>query len=122
MSKETIPDLVVDFHRNRIRIPKAALRMMNCPKFVRLLINTDEKYAAVTIGMEGDSLSHRVPDYIFSSKSSFEICSQSFVRQLLAFGNFSPTIHSCALKACACLDEQFIVFSFSNMTIVEMEG
>lgn len=114
MKKSSIPDMVVDFRRKRMRIPKAALRMMKCPRYVRLLIHPEDRYVAVTIGSEGDSLSHRVPDYIYCSKESFEIVSHPFLTQLQEYGLFPVNMTSCALKAHACLDEQFIIFGFPD--------
>lgn len=113
MKQQRIPNLMVIFTQGRIRIPKAALRMIGNPAYVRLLINTDERYVAVTPGAEGDSQSNRVPDYIYSNtRSSYLINSLELSRELLVYGGFEPSTRKCALKARACLDQQFVIFSF----------
>ena len=114
MNKSSIPDMVVDFRRKRMRVPKAALRMIKCPHYVRLLVHPEDRYVAITVGLEGDPLSHRVPDYIYCSKESFEITSHFFLTHLQEYGLFPTNITSCSLKARACLDEQFVVFSFPD--------
>lgn len=112
MNKSAIPNLVVGFTRGRIRVPKRALRMMGCPNYIRLLINTEERYVAIAPGEEGDSKSYRVPDYIYTSGSSFEVSSLALIQQIKLYCEYGADIHVCSLKPRACLDNHFVIFSF----------
>lgn len=114
MKNGKIANLVFDFSRGRIRVPKKALRLIGCPHYVRLLINTDERYVAIEPGTEGESKSYRVPDYIYNTGNSFEIKSLALIREFQLYYKFGSEIHACSLTPRACLDNQFVVFSFPD--------
>ena len=120
MSKTAIPNMVVGFSRARIRVPKAALRMIGCPRYIRMLINTDERYVAISPGKEADSLSYRVPDYAYSTGASFEICSLNLIEQIRQYCDYGPAQTACQLTARACLDERFVIFSFPRSGCMEV--
>jgi len=116
MSKKRIPNMVVSFKRGRIRVPKHALRMMGTPHFIRLLINTEERYVAVSPGEEGDSKSYRVPDYVYTSRCSFEVNSIALIYQIKLYCGYSDEVETCVLLPRACLDNNFVIFSFPDNT------
>lgn len=114
MKNGKIANLVFDFSRGRIRVPKKALRMMGCPRYVRLLINTNEHYVAIEPGDEGESKSYRVPDYIYETSNSFDIKSLSLIQEIKLFYSYGPEVRTCSLTPRACLDNQFVIFSFPD--------
>ena len=115
MKQSYTPELVIGFKRRRIRIPKPALRLIGSPHYVRLLIDPEERYIAVIPGKEGESMSHRVPDKIYHSHCSYEICSMTLMEQLLSYCCFPAGTASCSLKAKACIDGTMVVFSFPEI-------
>ena len=67
---------------------------------------------AISPGEEGDSKSYRVPEYIYTTGSSFEVSSLSLIQQIKLYCDYGEETSVCALKPRACLDNHFVIFSF----------
>lgn len=75
------PAILFDFKKNRIRIHKNTLRVLNYPDYVLLLINPSAQLVAVKACDGKDARAHRVPKQL-AAKQSFEIYSSTLMSQL----------------------------------------
>lgn len=82
LNPKTMPWILVDLTRHRIRVSKYTLRCLGSPDFVRLLINTETRTICLEVCGQDDPRKHRVPDYVMNTKQCYEINSIPFCEQL----------------------------------------
>jgi len=110
---KTTPWILVDFPKNRIRLPKHTLRCLGNPNYVRLLINPDAKTLAIEICDHSEPRGHRIPERIMNSKVCYEIYSSTLCEQLTAHGNWDPN-SAYKMFASAQAGEQLLLFKFAD--------
>ena len=54
------PALCLDLKKNRIRIHKQTLHMLEDPEYIQLLVNPDKKLIAIRKSISKDHLAHRI--------------------------------------------------------------
>lgn len=110
--------IVVDFRKSRIRIFKRTLLELQNPKYVRLLVNPNEKTVAVQVTDFTDTRAHRVPNIGIESVRCYEIYSRSLLSELSDCGDWDQS-HSYKIHASACLDQQCVVFKMDQAVRLE---
>ena len=108
-----VPSILLDFPRNRIRINKSALKSLNNPTYIRLLINPDTRSIAIEACDDTEPRKHRIPSYVKNSKQCFEIRSMSFFEQLAIHTQWDTHLR---YKVCAMAQagEQLLLFRFDD--------
>ena len=76
------PAMTIDFKKNRIRIYKKTIHLINNPEYILLLINPREHTLAILRGDCSDLREYRLPLIRLKGRKTFEITSKSLVRCL----------------------------------------
>lgn len=79
----SLPVIVIDCPRNRIRIHRNTLRLLGNPNHVVLLINPSNLTLAIAPSAKLQT-SHTIRKEVLSNHQCFEICSKSLIQQLCA--------------------------------------
>ncbi len=120
MPKTIHPRITVDFLKNRVRIHKNTLHMLDDPEFIRLLVNPQDGLIAVQVCNNDDPCFHRVPPGIFRSRNCFEIHSEQLMDKLFRCTAWKHDgVYN--LQAKACLDESMIVFRIDEAVCINAE-
>ncbi|MCD7755973.1 MAG: hypothetical protein LUJ09_06550 [Firmicutes bacterium] len=88
LNEETAAGLTVDIKKDRIRIHRNTLHLMNNPKFFRLLVNPQTKCIIVENCEEKSDGAFRV-SAIPTSNGSFEVYSSHLVREIANCAGFN---------------------------------
>ena len=110
---KTMPWILVDMTRNRIRVPKHTLRSLGTPDFVRLLINPEARTMVLEVCGPDDSRRHRIPSYVMNSKQCYEINSIPFCEQLQEHTKWKNG-SAYKLFASAQAGEQLLIFKLDE--------
>ena len=76
------PALCLDLKKNRIRIHKQTLHMLEDPEYIQLLVNPDKKLIAIRKSISKDHLAHRISlDNL--SGNCYELYSRELLNSLM---------------------------------------
>ena len=76
------PALCLDLKKNRIRIHKQTLHMLEDPEYIQLLVNPDKKLIAIRKSISKDHLAHRISlDNL--SGNCYELYSRELLNNLM---------------------------------------
>lgn len=76
------PALCLDLKKNRIRIHKQTLHMLEDPEYIQLLVNPDKKLIAIRKSISKDHLAHRISlDHL--SGNCYELYSRELLDNLM---------------------------------------
>ena len=79
-TQEVLPSLSIDQKKNRIRIHKKTLYLLDNPTFIQILINPDKRALVIVPSVKEDHLAHRINwMYLDDSSKSYELYSKTLV-------------------------------------------
>lgn len=110
--------IVVDFRKSRIRIFKQTLQELLYPKYVRLLVNPNEKTVAVQVTDSADTRAHRIPNIGIKSMRCYEIYSRSLLNELSDCGAWNSN-NTYKIHASVCLNQQCVIFKMDQAVLLE---
>ena len=84
--KISVPTLLVDFRKCRIRLHQRTLRLLGCPGFFQLLVNPDKRVIALRLCDTSDVRAHHQK----RADEALELYSRPLLRQLLLCGCWNP--------------------------------
>ena len=76
------PMILIDMAKNRIRIHRKTLEVLQHPEYVLLIVNPDEKTIGILPSKLSDPRAHRVKTPSVIIKKSYELYSAGFTRML----------------------------------------
>ena len=90
-TQEQLPSLSIDQKKNRIRIHKKTLYMLDNPTFIQILVNPDKKALVIMPSVKEDHLAHRINwMYLDDSSKSYELYSKTLVEMINSLQIWEP--------------------------------
>ena len=123
MTETTNSDVVisVDLKKNRIRMYKSMLHLLENPKYIQLLVNPQKKQVAIR-GLDTttpNDQSERIKPYKFMTGDSYELYSQDFVHKLCKVAGDLEKNYSYRLYGTIISSERAALFSMDTLTRIE---
>ena len=123
MTETTNSDVVisVDLKKNRIRMYKSMLHLLEHPKYIQLLVNPQKKQVAIR-GLDTtthNDQSERIKPYKFMTGDSYELYSQDFVHKLCKVAGELEKNCSYRLYGTIISSERAALFSMDTLTRIE---
>lgn len=78
------PILCIDLKKSRIRIHRNTLHILGDPDYIQLLVNPQSKLIAIRACGKNDYLAHKVQNYQFENRKSYELYSRELLRTMLS--------------------------------------
>lgn len=112
------PILCIDLKKKRIRIHKQTLHLLGDPEYIQLLVNPTAKIIAIKKSYAGDYLAHRIHDYQFTDKNSYELYSANLLRTLQR--NSMHWNNNCSYRIYGQFNhhEELVSFSMNDTVLV----
>ena len=111
-TKETPPALAVDLKKQRIRIHKQTLYLLNNPRYIQLLVNPEKKAIIIKTCNKNDYQAHRI-NYGYSKDCEFY--SKELVKQLSIVSSNLTEGHTYRILGILHSDAGFALFQMDTL-------
>ena len=111
-TKETTPALAVDLKKQRIRIHKQTLYLLNNPRYIQLLVNPEKKAIIIKTCNKNDYQAHRI-NYGYSKDCEFY--SKELVKQLSIVSSNLTEGHTYRILGILHSDAGFALFQMDTL-------
>ena len=111
-TKETTPALAVDLKKQRIRIHKQTLYLLNNPPYIQLLVNPEKRTIIIKTCNKNDYQAHRI-NYGYSKDCEFY--SKELVKQLSIVSSNLTEGHTYRILGILHSDEGFALFKMDTL-------
>ena len=117
--KTTLPTLVIDLKRNRIRIHKKTLHILGDPDYVQILVNPESSSIAIRNCSANDFRSERIKWQKISGKQCCEFYSKVLIKCLRGVCFDWKDDRSYKIDGNLIASEQLVLFSMTNAVLME---
>ena len=114
--KETTPALAVDLKKQRIRIHKQTLYLLNNPRYIQFLVNPEKKTIMIKSCRKNDYQAHRI-NYEYSNDCEFY--SKELIKRLSIVSSNLTEGHTYTIRGRLHSDAGFALFQMDTLFTIQ---
>lgn len=111
MTDNKTPTITLDFKKQRIRIHKHTLHMMNDPEYIQLLVNPDKRTILIRVCGKKDFLSQKLK---YRPQQEVELYSRDFLDELRSIASALDSEKVYRVSGSIRLDQELSVFNIDS--------